>query len=175
MKIHYVGASWGCPGATFAEHCERLAGAGFVGVEVQPERTDDGVREQEKIAKDHGLRLILQPHTQGKTIEAHCDDMREHLQRAELVDTWFVTCHTGLDHFGTTENLKVAAVATEWTKRTGVMVTHEIHRKRIAYNGMVGQELRRLAPELLYTADFHTGSSSTKITSMILPTVSPKC
>jgi hypothetical protein len=155
--ISFVAAAWGCPGNTFADKCKILAEASFEAVEVQPEDTDEGVRKQGRICSEYGLGLILQPHSKGSTPEEHIQDMKVKLSRAELLEEdnlWFISAHTGLDHFSIADNLRIADVAHTWQEETGIEVLHEVHRKRIAYNAMVGAELCQKAPYLRYTADF---------------------
>ncbi len=153
MKIAFAAAAWGCPGDGFAAQCRLVAEAGFTAIEVQPERSASGVREQARICAGHGLGLILQPHTQGRTATDHAADLAAHLANAAVVRPWLVTCHTGLDHFGLDANLALHDAGQAWSRTHGIPVLHEIHRKRIAWNALVGGELVRHRQDLAFTAD----------------------
>ena len=153
MRLAFAAAAWGCPGEGFAAQCRVVAEAGFAAIEVQPERSAAGVHEQARIAADHGLGLILQPHTQGRTPADHATDLATHLANAAAVRPWLVSCHTGLDHFGIAANLVLHDAGQAWSRAEGIPLLHEIHRKRIAWNAVVGAELVRRRPDVAFTAD----------------------
>lgn len=154
MEITFIAAAWGCPGDTFADQCHLIAQAGFSGIEVQPEKTSDSLHRQAETAAQHGLQLILQPHSYGHTPEEHRADLSRKLDLCAAVHPALITCHTGLDHFGAKQNLHIAQVGQTWSAHTGIPVLHEIHRKRLCHNAIAGNELLDLSPDIRFTADF---------------------
>jgi len=155
MEILILAPHWGSNALAPADFIERVAAAGFDGIEMSlpleaPARADWCAR-----IAGAGLQLVAQ---QWETVfhpgfDAQRTALATYLHNACAAGPLFVNSHTGKDHYSFEQNLKLLALAASISAEHGVPVLHEIHRSRFSGHPMLLLPYLRALPQLALTAD----------------------
>ncbi|MBN8460616.1 MAG: sugar phosphate isomerase/epimerase [Verrucomicrobia bacterium] len=152
MKLELIRHTWGTSG-TWEELFPAFKSAGYDGVETPPPETADRSRIADLLAQ-HGLTLILQIASRGRTVEEHLDTFERNLHAACACGPRFVNAHSGRDAWSEGEAERFFARVLELEAACGIPVVHETHRGRILYNPWVTARMLERFPELKLCCDF---------------------
>ena len=155
MRIDVFAAHWGNNELAPEVFIDRVAAAGFDGIEMSLP-LDAALREEwtERIAQA-GLQLIA---AQWETVfhsdfELHRAALAELLENACLARPVLVNTHTGKDYYSQAQNAELIELAMEISARHGVPIVHEIHRSRFSGHPMLLLPYLDKYPDLPLTAD----------------------
>jgi len=128
--------------------------AGFEAVEAGVPADASERRTLKEALRRHGLGLVAQQWTAGRTPQEHAKSFEEQYRRATELSPLFVNSHTGRDIFTREENLVVFRAAASLEQELGVTVLHETHRGRALFSAPATMALLDALPGLRLTADF---------------------
>lgn len=155
MRIQMFAAHWGNNELAPEVFIDRVAAAGFDGIEMSLP-LDAALREEwtDRIA-NAGLELIA---AQWETVfhsdfAQHRAALAELLENACLARPVLVNTHTGKDFYTPAQNRELIALADAISKRHGVPIVHEIHRNRFSGHPMLLLPYLEALPALELTAD----------------------
>ena len=154
MTVGVFVSSWGLEPLGIDGMLDRVAAAGFDGVEVAvPE--DPAAQARLRAGLDRtGLGVIGHEYgAAGDTFEAFHASYRRRLERACAFGPRFVNSHTGRDGFTDAQNDALVETAADVAARSGVDVLHETHRGRFLYAPPVARGYFRRHPALRVVAD----------------------
>ncbi len=154
MKILFFCPRWGSAQIAPEAFVERVASAGYDGIEIG---FDDGDTRDEPIpamARAAGLEVITQHFATFATdVDRHCREFAERLRRAATFRPLFINSQTGRDLLCLEQNTRVFAVADEIAAETGIPIHHETHRARCLHTPWRTLELLRARPETALVLD----------------------
>ncbi len=154
MRLLFFCPRWGSAAIAPEAFVERVAAAGYDGIEIG---FDDGDARDEPIpelARAAGLEVITQHFATFATdLETHSREFEARLRRAADFRPLFINSQTGRDLFDLGTNAKIFDVATRVVADTGVPVFHETHRARCLHTPWRTAELLRARPETVIVLD----------------------
>lgn len=148
-----------CPrwGATddWDSFCKRVKDAGYDGVESWLNPNDPKEKEaMQRALEKYGLKLVGQYwQSMERDVDAHAKSFDLHLRTLAELNPLFINAQTGKDYFTFEQNKRIIAVATEFTKRSGVKVVHETHRGKALFAAHVSRPFIEKIPDLRLTLD----------------------
>ncbi len=162
MRLDVFRSLWGVPGAWEASF-PRIAGAGFVGVELRVPTDDARAADRRRLAElltGHGFGLIAEVSACGYVIprrdatpEEHLADLRRQIPRALELGPRFINGYHGCDAWSWDEHRRFFAGFLALEREFGIPMTVETHRGRSLFNPWITRDLLREFP-LKLTCDF---------------------
>ena len=155
MKVLFYSPLWGYESDDFGNYCERVAEAGYDGIELNLAVDQNETEEQFRILDSFGLDYLAQHSgTITADFEAHREHYQASLKRIATFKPRLINSHTGRDYFKFEQNLELIDIAAEITSDFGVPVVHETHRGRFPYAASLTNTYLEQRPGLRLTADF---------------------
>ena len=146
MKLLVFRALWGMEGGTPQAMIERIAQAGFDGVEGVPEGLQPA--QYKKMLRDHGLRLA---------VCIYADDVQGFARQLETLlqyEPVRISCHGGRDAMTHEQGCTFFEQALSIQAKAGVEVAHETHRGRLLFSPWDTMYYLQKFPTLKINADF---------------------
>lgn len=147
MSLLIFRALWGTTG-TLAEKLERIAAAGYDGVEAWFHSFDVPPAEFRHLLDAHGLKLIM------ATSFTQPGEAEPALKAAAELGPLKINVHGGRDDMTRDEGAAFFEAALEAEARIGLPVGHETHRQRVLFTPWDTAYYLRQFPELKITADY---------------------
>ena len=148
MKVLFFCPRWGNAHLPPEEFVERVAAAGYNGIEIGFKDGAAGDEPIPELARAAGLEVITQHSATFATdLQTHCREFEARLLRAAEFRPLFINSHTGRDLFDLETNCRIFDVAARVAADTGVPVLHETHRARCLHTPWRTTELLRARPE----------------------------
>lgn len=146
MEIRFYKALWGMEGPSLEAKLDRVAEAGYQGVESWV--AWDQVAAVRRACEARGLRLVVQ------LIEDFDERLLDGLRAVADGGPEMIVTHAGRDHYPFAEGCRLweRVLATE--AGLGVPVAHETHRARMLYSPWSTAAYLREFPSLRINADF---------------------
>jgi sugar phosphate isomerase/epimerase len=154
MNVLFFKSTWGMEEPSLRERLQRIAGAGFDGVELGVPDSLPACVDARAMLEDLGLAVIVQQWTRGLNAREHAESFAEQYQRAVRLKPLCINSHTARDWFTLEESLVVFDAATRLEREGGVPVVHETHRGRALFSTSATSALLSERPSLKLTADF---------------------
>ena len=154
MRVLYFCGTWGLGEPTLDAALRRIKQGGFDGVETgaPPDAADRKAMSAQ--LEEHGLELIAQVWTVGKTVDEHARSLEEQYRRAVELRPRLVNAQTGRDIFSLEENASLYRLGLALQAELGVPLLHEIHRGRASFSVPAARALLQIVPTVRLTADF---------------------
>lgn len=153
MEILYFCTTWGQKKATWDEFFNKIAAAGYDGVETDlppAAEMDEFLAGLEK----YGLKYIGQHwETVTGNFNQHKQQYVQVLTKLADLQPLLINSHTGRDYFNTAQNSELIKLAAQVEEVTGVTIAHETHRGRFAYAAHVTAKCLDKLPGLRLTLD----------------------
>ena len=154
MEILFLCPRWGSEDLEPELFLDRVAEAGYDGVEAAMAEPDTAGEKAARLVKERGLLLVTQHwDVFDRDLSTHLERLEGRLRRLASFGPAFVNCHTGRDLFRLEENLRVFERADKVAADTGVPILHETHRGRCCHSAWRTAELLRARPETRLTLD----------------------
>jgi sugar phosphate isomerase/epimerase len=153
MKYQFCKGRWEYGQVPFRTYLDRVVADGFDGAESSLLALAEPPEEIKSLIADHGLILIAQIHTHGKTPDEHQESMTHLVHLAQACGARFVNCHTGSDFFSFEDNVALLRHAKVLADDFGLPVLHETHRGRALFSLPDTLCYLEVLPELELTAD----------------------
>ena len=154
MKLIFAKSKWELWGATLEAFLQRVKADGFQATEIylasQPDRPQEVAAQHAR----HGLGLIAQVITDGKTPQEHLEDFERQFALAHQAGALFVNAHAGRDYFPFEDNLRIFQHGIALGEANGLAVNYETHRGRPTFSAVETRRYLEALPELRLTADF---------------------
>jgi sugar phosphate isomerase/epimerase len=156
MNILYFCPLWGSDQLEFSLFCDRVAEAGYDGVELSlPLNNDAEIRLILHTLEERNLTLIGQHfETINPDIDAHIAEYRSRLEWQAASKPLFINSQTGRDWFSMEDNQRIIETAAQVAQETGVKIVHETHRGKFPFSAAATRQFLAADPELRITADF---------------------
>ncbi|VGO21965.1 sugar phosphate isomerase/epimerase family protein [Pontiella sulfatireligans] len=156
MKLKYFCPLWGSEELEFDRFCEKVALAGYDGVEMSLPLNDAATTDARiKAMKKHGLEFLAQHHeTSRPDLAGHLDECRQRFEWLAAAKPVLINSHTGRDWFGFEHNNRVINMARQVAQETGIVIVHETHRGRFGFSAAATRRFLEEHPDLRITADF---------------------
>jgi sugar phosphate isomerase/epimerase len=144
--------NWGYQGS-WKEFALKIKQLGYDGAELW--YPDDATDRAELFSafKDHNLKVGFLVGGSDRDFQKHYDQFRSSLEGASAQKPVYINCHSGRDHFSSSQNAQFIELTTKVSKSTGVPVYHETHRSRILYSAPVARQFMESHPDLRITFD----------------------
>ena len=155
MDIEFYCPLWGNEQLDFGDFVSKISAAGFDGVEMpfpveEPEERDRRV----SALKAAGLKLIAQHwETESADPTTHAGEYEQRLRNLAAAEPEFISSQTGRDFFEFEENLALLALASKVSEETGVGITHETHRSKLAFAAHITRRFLEKLPDMRLTLD----------------------
>jgi sugar phosphate isomerase/epimerase len=155
MKILFICPLWGSEELPFDVFVKNVVDAGYDGVETSLPYSKNGLKYLSNTLKNAGLVFIGQ-HWETVTInlEKHKAEYRERLQNLATGNPIFINSQTGRDIFPFEHNMEIIKVASDFTSRTGIQITHETHRGKFSFAAHITEQYLEANHSLRICADF---------------------
>ncbi|VGO14189.1 hypothetical protein PDESU_02748 [Pontiella desulfatans] len=156
MDLKIFAPLWGSEQMDFATFADRVAEAGYDGVELSFPLHDEAVREKAvRILKERNLALIAQHwQTINPNIAEHIEEFLAHLNWLADTEPLFINSQTGRDWFSVADNLRIIEAAARFSEETGIRVLHETHRGKSLFCATRTMEILEAEASMRITADF---------------------
>jgi hypothetical protein len=153
MELKYFKSRWEAGDLVLEEFLEQVKEAGFDGAEIYFPDLEETPEEVAARLREHGLMLVAQMGTAGRTVDEHLVSLEELIPRCAAAEPVLVNSQTGRDWFSFDDNRRIFERALELSERHRVHVVHETHRSRPTF--CTTETLRHLEalPDLRLTAD----------------------
>ncbi|QHW33167.1 TIM barrel protein [Paenibacillus rhizovicinus] len=153
MSIRIFKSLWGMEQLSYRESIERIAAAGYDGVEatVPPPEHE---REFAELLHEHRLDYIALIGSTGQTLSAHEESFARGIERAAALNPLLAISHSARDCMSFEEQLQFFRSALRSQSAAGLPVGHETHRHRAMYTPWNTAKLLEELPDLRITADF---------------------
>ncbi|MFC4596915.1 sugar phosphate isomerase/epimerase family protein [Cohnella hongkongensis] len=149
MKLKLFKSLWGMEHLPLEQKFERIAEAGYAGIESPPPAPEEEPRFRELLAR-HDLAYASMVFTSGD----HAESFRSQMERAVSFSPVTINAHSAKDDMPYEEQLRFFRQALEIERSFGIPVVHETHRGRAMYTPWTTERLLRDLPELRLCADF---------------------
>lgn len=155
MKIKFFSPLWGYEHVNFERYCQRLAEAGFDGMELNLAEDRGKAERQLDVLAANGLDYIAQHSgTRIAGFEAHRMHYRASLEHIASFQPRLINAHTGRDFFTFEQNLELISIAAEIGRIHDVPVIHETHRGRFSNLPSTTHRFMEADPNLRFATDF---------------------
>jgi sugar phosphate isomerase/epimerase len=156
MKIKYFCPLWGSEELAFDRFCEKVAAAGYDGVEMSLPLNDTATTEaRTRGPKKQGLDFLGQHwETTAPDVDEYVAEYVQHLEWLAAADPVLINSQTGRDWFSFEDNVHLIEAAQSVARKTGVRIVHETHRGKFSYSARVTRRFLEQCPDLRITADF---------------------
>lgn len=147
MKLLFFCPRWGSADVTPEAFVERVAAAGYDGIEIGFEDGDPRDEPIPGLARAASIEVITQHFATFATDpDAHCREFEDRLRRAASFRPLFINSQTGRDLFDLKRNQQIFEVADRVTGETGIPIFHETHRARCLHTPWRTREILRSMP-----------------------------
>ena len=145
---------WGLEPLGVEAACDRVAAAGYDGIEAVVPETDREARGLADAAASAGLALVAQVIVFAHDPpDPHRAAYERLLHRAAGLQPRFTNVHTGRDYYSEAENADLIGLAAAVAEASGVPVVHETHRGRFSYSAPATLGYLRRFPDLRLALD----------------------
>jgi hypothetical protein len=149
MNVRIYKSLWGMTGSLH-EQCERIAKAGYDGIECAVEEISDPEKFVSLLEEFH-LDFIPLIYTEGND---HLTEFKRLVKLASSFSPKKIVAHAGRDLWSFDEQVEFFEEAIEIEKEFGIPIAHETHRRRPLFSPMNALALMEIIPELKINADF---------------------
>ena len=155
MNIKFFSPFWGYEHEDFENYCQRLAAAGFDGMELNLAEDPAAAEKQLEQLSANGLEYIAQHSgTRMADFETHRAHYRANLERIAAFNPQLINAHTGRDFFTFEQNLQLVEIADDISQTSQVPIIHETHRGRFSNLPSTTHRFIEAAPGLRFATDF---------------------
>lgn len=154
MRLLYAKSRWEMSGEPLTSFLSRAKTDGFEAVEINLTRIKESAGAIAGLVADHGLQLIAQIHTSGKTPQKHLQSLDRCFGYAVETRPLLINGHTGSDVFSFEESLRIFEQGCELSRKSGITFTNETHRSRPTSNGPTTRRFLEALPKMRLNADF---------------------
>ncbi len=147
MQVQIYKALWGMTGS-LASMFERVATAGYDGVEAWPQNQFDDATLFLQLAEQHNLNVIIAGFIDDKA------DVQSLLQQFASFNPTRINLHPGRDAMTFDEGCAFFEECLNVADSLDMPVLHETHRGRLTYDPWTTAAYLRQFPELRITADY---------------------
>jgi sugar phosphate isomerase/epimerase len=155
MKIQFFCPRWGSD-LNWDAFMQKVKAAGYDGIEygIANEAPREEIAEVLELAKQHGLLIIAQHYgTYDADFNTHYNNYTAWFQKIKRFDFARVNSQTGKDFFSFDEVKFLLAVADDYSKSTGIPVSHETHRNKFTFAAHITKDYLNRIPGLKLTLD----------------------
>ena len=149
MKLRVYKSLWGMEGP-IEEQFERIANAGYDGIESAAQETKDPARFQ-ALLKQYGFEYVALVYTEGPD---HAEEFRDRVLDAMKYSPKKIVAHAGRDTMSFVKQIRFFETALRLEEEIGIPIAHETHRRRPLFSPMNALALLRELPDLRVNADF---------------------
>lgn len=153
MKLLIAKSPWEVYDDPLARTVQRIVAAGYDAIEVDAFNRPEPVDVVRGVLRDAGLPVIVQIGGRGRTPAEQINTLEQRYIHGLAFDPLFFNSHTGVDHFGFDDNLRIFRRCAELEQRYGVPIVHETHRGRAMFSVPATLQYLRSMPGLRLTAD----------------------
>jgi len=148
MKLLFFCPRWGSHELPPEAFVERVAAAGYDGIEIGFEDGDSRDEAIPELARESGLEIITQ-HFATFAVDGptHLREFLSRMERAASFHPLFIASQTGRDLWNLDQNLCVMDAAARFSLDTGIEVLHETHRARCLHTPWRTSEILCQRPE----------------------------
>ncbi|HVP59401.1 MAG TPA: TIM barrel protein [Myxococcaceae bacterium] len=154
--VHILCPRWGAEQSGWERFLDRVAEAGYDGVEWGVGAGVSSAEVEEVLARAARRRLLIvaQHHdTEAADFARHRAAYAAWLDRIAPLRPHRINSQTGLDHFSFDQNRALLDLAGETAARHGVAIAHETHRRKFSYAAHVTRAYLERIPSLRLTLD----------------------
>ena len=161
MEIKYSCTYWGSEKYSPAKFIERVAEAGYNGIEVflQPgdalsEEFSHSLNDIRKSIPDFYLIALQLTFPGNSTVSEYIKQMQKSIQELATYNPLFINSHTGRDFYSFDDNCRIIEAANESAQKEKIRLMHETHRGRFSFHAAHLLPYLERFPELELVADF---------------------
>lgn len=154
MELNFFCPRWGSEKLDWDSFCQKVKAAGYDGVEAGVPFDEVERQQMQSALNNHNLLLIGQYwQSFEKDFEAHKASYSNHLEHLASMRPVKIDAQTGKDYFSFDQNSELFAIASSFTKRTGIPIAHETHRNKALFAAHITKKYLEALPDLRITAD----------------------
>ncbi len=154
MKLIFGKSKWEMWEDPLESFLQRVKASGFDATEIFLGSLSERPAEIAAAHAAHGLALIGQILTQGRTVEEHIRSLEQQFEFAVDCGVALINSHSGRDIFSFEENIEVFRRVIELSQQSAIPFLVETHRGRPTYSAVETRKYLEALPDLRITADF---------------------
>ncbi len=152
MELILIRHLWGVE-CDWALAFKQFKQVGYRGAESRMPPREDRARLRRLLA-ENDLAFIPQVFSEGDSVAAHVDSIREQVAEAKTYRPLFINAHSGRDAFNEDESVRYFEGVLKIEARARVRIVHETHRGRILFNPWITARLLARFDSLKLCCDF---------------------
>ncbi|HMG10413.1 MAG TPA: hypothetical protein VK609_17995 [Mucilaginibacter sp.] len=155
MEIKILSPLWGQEHLELQTFLDKIKTAGYDGIDTWvPDHLNDK-RILFDYLQQHEMYMVSHQHSaDGSTFKKFRQSFIKNLHRCAEPNPILINSHTGKDYFSLQQNLDLIDAAQEFSRKTGITVSHETHRGRLGYSPQMISKIFEMRGDFCITADF---------------------